>query len=544
MSASADDSRRVGARSQDVRPGEEHPAFGRRAQGVVRLHCGDYQGIDGRPVEVQVDFCRRGEPRFQVVGLPGKSTRESRDRIRAAMRNSGYRVPSAKILVNLAPASQKKEGAGFDLPVALGILLASDTVRDFPGAPIDPVRLARTGFLGELGLEGELRAVRGALLIADAMGCQGVREIVVPTGNAPEVAMLRGPTVYGVDHLREAIDVIRGRGVPFTPPPAAGKRPAETIDFSDVRGQEATKRGILVAAAGGHNMLLCGAPGVGKTMLARRIPSILPELSVDAAMEVLRVRSVCEGHRGSHLVRWPPFRAPHHTISYAGLVGGGVPLTPGEVTRAHRGVLFLDELPEFSPRALEALREPLEEGEITVGRVAGAVTFPASSLLVAAMNPCPCGYLGHPKRSCRCTPRQTELYERRLSGPLRDRIDVFLSVASLDPAQWIGRAPRRDELDSATMRRRVQDARQRQYARWEGAVVNSQVSLQLLIAVGCVAPGALETLRQHAQRLSLSARGFARTLRVARTIADLEGRDGVAEGEIVEALMYREATAV
>jgi magnesium chelatase family protein len=538
-------------RPDDPRPGDAHPGGsgpgdaglrdGRRDRGLVRLHAGDFHGIEGRPVEVQVDFCRRGDPRFQVVGLAGKSTRESRDRIQAALRNSGYRIPPAKILVNLAPASQKKEGAGFDLPVALGILLASSTVDKSPGARVDRARLSRMGFLGELGLEGELRAVRGALLMADAMVREGVREIVVPSGNVEEVAMLEGPIVYGVRHLREAIDVIRGDGVPFASEPAPKKRVTDAIDFSEVRGQEATKRGILIAAAGGHNVLLCGAPGVGKTMLARRIPTILPELSVRAAMEVMRVRSVCEGDRGAHLDRSAPFRAPHHTVSYAGLVGGGAPLTPGEVTRAHRGVLFLDEFPEFAPRALEALREPLEEREITVGRVAHAATFPADLLLVAAMNPCPCGYLGHPKRPCRCTPRQVELYGRRLSGPLRDRIDVFLPVASLDPAQWIGRAPRGDELDSATMRREIVGARRRQHARWKGAVVNARASLKRLVSPRVVAPEALELLRQHAERLSLSARGFTRTLKVARTIADVAGEERVEERDIVEALMYREA---
>ena len=519
---------------------------------IVRVLSGDFVGIEGRPVEVQVDVSARGYPGFHIVGLPGKSIRESRERIRAALRNCGFKFPhDERVVINLAPTAEQKEGSGFDLAVTLGLLLASRQLTLSEGMLRGDGLVGGVGFLGEVGLNGEIRPVPGALLVAHALKERGTSRIVVPRENARETALVEGMVCFAAGDLHEAVAALQGRLPAFcrdTGSGDAGKhallhRDMEGLDFAEVKGQEASKRGLIVAAAGEHNLLMVGPPGVGKTMLARRLPGILPPLDLPEGLEVARISSVLGQVVQDHLVRSRPFRSPHHTISYVGLVGGGTHLKPGEVTRAHRGVLFLDEFPEFNRRALEALREPLEEGRITVSRSAGTVTFPARFLLVAAMNPCPCGYLGHPRRACSCTPQAIRVYRQRISGPLLDRMDLFLEVGSVPVEVMLDGGRARPGLGSSDLRELVRKARGLQALRWGERMPNSQVPLGRLLAGGCLRKAALDKLREGADHLGLSARGFTRLLRVARTVADLEGARWVEAHHLSEALHYREPLA-
>ena len=490
-------------------------------------------GVDAFEVEVEVHTGYGDHGKVAVVGLPDTAVRESKDRVLSAITNSALRWPRGKITVNLAPATVRKEGPSFDLPIAIGMLKINDDNR-IPD--LNPYCLA-----GELALSGELRPVRGVLAIALEAKKRGRQILIVPKLNAEEAAPVQGLAAYGASSLTEVVNFLRGES-PLQPVAGQPNFVPSKIDddFAEVHGQQHVKRAVEVAAAGAHNLLMIGPPGSGKSMIAKRLPTILPPITMAEAIETTKIHSICGLLNGSRqFVTERPFRSPHHTVSDAGLLGGSAQPTPGEVSLAHNGVLFLDELPEFHRSSLEVLRQPLEDGKVTISRAAGSMTFPASFMLVAAMNPCPCGHYGNPRRECRCSPNQVQRYRSRLSGPLLDRIDIHIEVPAIEMNELTSTA---EGEGSATIRDRVRRARmvqQKRFAR-EGLIRNNgQMTTRLLKKHCRLDSEGIELIRKAVTNLNLSARAYDRILKVARTIADLAGADQITAEHLGEAVQYR-----
>lgn len=500
---------------------------------LAKIFSATTVGLEGVVIEVEVDVASRGFPTFAIVGLPSKAIDEAKDRVRSALMNTQYEMPDSRLTINLAPADIPKDGSGFDLPIAIGILAAS--------GKIDNTFLGSSVFLGELSLEGKVRKVPGMISIGQMAVKKGFKNLFLPRANVVEGLLIDGITIYPVDSLSQLVLFLNGlvKWDPLIPTDVFEEVVGENeeFDFADIKGQEQAKRAMEIAAAGMHNVHLKGPPGTGKTLLSRAFPSLLPSLQRSEVLEVAAVYSLC-GLMNRGYLHKRPFRSPHHTTSRIGLIGGGSSPNPGEISLAHRGVLFLDELPEFPRSVLESLRQPLEDGVVTISRASGSLTFPARFLLVAASNPCPCGYLGHPKRSCRCLPGSILKYKKKLSGPLLDRIDLHVDVSVIDEAKL---TDDRQGEKTVAIRSRVLKAYARQQSRFKGTRIasNAQMTSADIKKFCHLSPEVLNLLKQAINRLSLSARSYFKIIKVAQTIADIQGSSRIEASFVAEALQYR-----